>query len=291
MAQHRVGHTDDGDLGDVGMLEQRALDLDRVDVVAPAQHHVLLPVDDEQVALVVETTEITREHPAVAPRAGGAVGVVVVRAPARGQLERDLAHLTGRHLALQLVDDADLDTGHGPPDRARAVQGLTGREHAHAVAALGEAVALGERRIRERSRERLDGRGWRGRTAEHHDDDRRRVAVAQRARLEQEQDVRRHHQHEHGPLALDELGEATGLERGLHDARHRQPHRCELGADHTGERRERHGVQERAPPFERLHRMMSGVVVGRSDALRQAGGTRRVEDVGWVVAVDVDPER
>ena len=100
--------------------------------------------------------------------------------------------------------------------------------------------------------------------------------------------MRRHHQHEHGALALDELGEATGVEWGLHDARRRQAHRRELRADHAGERRQRHGVQERAALLDRRDRMVGGVVVGRRDALREAGRARRVEDVGQVVAADVD---
>ena len=49
-----MGDADDGGVGDGGMLDQAVLDLDAVDVLAAPDDHVLGPVGDEQVAVVVE---------------------------------------------------------------------------------------------------------------------------------------------------------------------------------------------------------------------------------------------
>src|SRR5256885_1661357 len=44
LAEYLVGDADDGGVGDRGMLVQRRLDLDAVDVLAAADDHVLGPV-------------------------------------------------------------------------------------------------------------------------------------------------------------------------------------------------------------------------------------------------------
>src|SRR3989442_1188603 len=64
----RVGHPDDRSVRDVGMLEQRALDLRRVDVLAAGDDQVLLAVDDVEVSLVVAPREVAAVEPAARER-------------------------------------------------------------------------------------------------------------------------------------------------------------------------------------------------------------------------------
>ena len=62
LADALVGDADDRGLGDVGMLVERGLDLGGVDVLAAADDDVLQPVDDVEVALVVEAAEVAGER-------------------------------------------------------------------------------------------------------------------------------------------------------------------------------------------------------------------------------------
>ena len=88
-----VGDADDRDLGDRGMPVQDLLDLARGDVLAARVDHVLLAVDDRQVAVRVHRGEVAAVEPAARERGLGALGIVVV---ARGHLDgavHDLPHL------------------------------------------------------------------------------------------------------------------------------------------------------------------------------------------------------
>jgi hypothetical protein len=51
------------------VLGERLLDLDRIDVLAAADDHVLDPVGEEQVALVVDVAAVAGAQPAVGRRA------------------------------------------------------------------------------------------------------------------------------------------------------------------------------------------------------------------------------
>ena len=68
VAEPRVGDPDHRRLEHVGMLVQHLLDLARIDVVAVADDHVLEPVDDEQIPVVVDVAEVAGREPAVGMR-------------------------------------------------------------------------------------------------------------------------------------------------------------------------------------------------------------------------------
>src|SRR5947209_20401683 len=59
---------------DCGMLEQGVLDIAGVDVEATTDDQVLLAVDDEQVAVLVEIAEIAGVQPAVTQRLAAGLG-------------------------------------------------------------------------------------------------------------------------------------------------------------------------------------------------------------------------
>ena len=60
-----VGDADNGDLDDRRMLEHHALDLERSDILAGHLDHVLLAVDEVEVAVLVALGQIARVEPAV----------------------------------------------------------------------------------------------------------------------------------------------------------------------------------------------------------------------------------
>ena len=66
-----VGNTDDGRLANVGMTQQRVLDLGRIRVEAAHDEHVFEPANNPEIAAFVEHTEVTRSrasHRPTAPR-------------------------------------------------------------------------------------------------------------------------------------------------------------------------------------------------------------------------------
>src|SRR5262249_37236043 len=66
LAPALVRDPDHGHLGDRGMQRQAAFDLDRRDVLAAADDHVVDAAGDEEIASIVEITRIAGEIPAVA---------------------------------------------------------------------------------------------------------------------------------------------------------------------------------------------------------------------------------
>ena len=220
-----VGHADDGALQHRGVAGDGLLHLHRVDVLAAGDDHVLGPVDDEHVALVVPAGDVPGPHPAVAD---GLVGEI--RAPEVAEhvglgAHHDLAGrlAVGGHIAA--VGMHHPHRGHEalPPagaqplgpvvlvDRPQVV--LLGQE-AHG-GALGLAVALDER-----AGEPVQGLG---------DDPRRHRAapvldVAQAGDVVAVEALHRHHPVQHRgdaqerrhPLGLDEVHRQAGVEVHQH---------------------------------------------------------------------------
>ena len=65
LAKPVIGHADDGNLLDRGVLRQRTLDLRRVGVEAADDHHVLQAIQEPEVAALVERADVARVQPAV----------------------------------------------------------------------------------------------------------------------------------------------------------------------------------------------------------------------------------
>ena len=111
-----VGHADDRGLGDGRVLEEAVLDLDRADVLAAGDDHVLLAVGDHDVR-AVEVAAVAGVEPAVDDRLGRLLGLLPVA----------LEHVVGagEHLALVVDPDAHADGGHA--GAAEALGPLGGR--------------------------------------------------------------------------------------------------------------------------------------------------------------------
>ena len=109
----RVGHAEHRRLEHGGMAVQHVLDLGAVHVLAAAHDHVLRPVDEVDVALVVQVAEVARVVPAVDERGRGLLGLVPVAGHHVVASDAHLADLAERHLVAVGADDPDLDADRG----------------------------------------------------------------------------------------------------------------------------------------------------------------------------------
>ena len=74
-----VGHADHLRVDDVWMAVEELLDLARIDVLAAADHHVLDPAGDREIAVLVHHRDVAGVHPPVAVDGlRGLLGVVPV---------------------------------------------------------------------------------------------------------------------------------------------------------------------------------------------------------------------
>src|SRR5262249_24724195 len=99
-----AAHTEDGAVQYLGVGVEQVLELGGADVAADHDDQVLDPVDDGQVALGVEESDVAGVQPAVAQHLGGQLGLL----PDPGVLGREGAVLetAGRLQADVAVDDA-----------------------------------------------------------------------------------------------------------------------------------------------------------------------------------------
>ena len=134
-----VGDAEDGRLLDVGVRQQHLLDLARVDVEAADQDQLAPPVDQVQVAVLVEVGDVAGGEPAVGVRALGAVGPVAGEDV--GAADDDLARVALLDRAALLVDQPQLDARDRPADRV-GLGDLAHQRRGEHRRGLGEPVAL-----------------------------------------------------------------------------------------------------------------------------------------------------
>src|SRR3954453_20566757 len=120
LAHHVVGDADRDNLADAGRAGQRALDLDRVDVLAAAVDHVLLAIDDVEQPVLVDPAEVAGVQPAADEGLLRGVGVVPVALHDVGPADQQLADAG---LGVGPVD-REIDDGHREADGVRVLGGL-----------------------------------------------------------------------------------------------------------------------------------------------------------------------
>src|SRR4029453_2754527 len=118
LAQEHRGHRrltpagirgpEDGDLHHGRVLDGHLLDVAGVDVHATRDDHVLFPIDQEQVAVLIDVPEIAGMQPPVDDRPGGEVRTLVVAGHHERPPAEDLADMSRRHVAAVVVKDAHL---------------------------------------------------------------------------------------------------------------------------------------------------------------------------------------
>ena len=147
LAHDVVGARHDRDRGDVGMGRQHALDLDRVDVVAAADVHLLAPADEPQTAAVVDPAEVAGAHEAVGRERGARLlGVAPVARHDGGGAQAHLADVGAGDGIARLVAQRDLDARVRPAHADdRVLVGIVERG-AEPDAGFGARVAGGEAR-------------------------------------------------------------------------------------------------------------------------------------------------
>ena len=283
-----VGYPDDRRVDHRRVGEEHVLHLCGIDVLAAAHHHVLDPVVEVQVALVVAVAGVTGAQPAlVVDRRVGVEGLRpitrhVVRGP--GPDLPDGARLDVR--AGVRVHDPQLDGPvrlAGRPQQAAAgtvgvvVLELQGRDGARG---LGHPVHLAETAAEGRQAPDEDVLRDGRRTIEDQPEA-RQVGRGQRRRGQQQHEDGGDDEHLGDPLGGDEPEQQCRIDVTRNDRPAATRHRTE-GPPRPPDVEEGHGDQadrvgadvERLPGFRDGGRQIG---VGQRDAFRQARGPRRVE--------------
>ena len=200
VAEPFVGRADDGDLADAGMAREDVLDLERVDVLAARDDHVVESAVEPEVAVLVEPPDVAGVVPAVADRLVVGVRTVPVAGErlVRGHVAEDLAVLAQPEPRVQR--------------RAAGAARLRGLVLVDRVRVdLGRAVVVDEQARGERVDAALDERARHRRARVGDRLDRAQVVLAE-PRMGDEVVVERRREIERGdPLALDQRERVAGV--------------------------------------------------------------------------------
>src|SRR5712691_6985484 len=156
LAKPLVGDTDDGRLGHGGMCVDDLLDLTRVDVEAASDDHLLLAIDDEEEAVLVDIAQVAGVEPAAFEGFDVGLGLVPVTLHDIVATNHDLTDVVLARGELLVVDveDPDLDPEYRLADAEHLP--LRGAEiESRGWRCLRQAVTLEDRRL-ERALESLD---------------------------------------------------------------------------------------------------------------------------------------
>ena len=127
LAPFIVRDADDATVEHRGVLLEYRLDVGGKDVLAAGEDHVLLAVDDEKIAILVEPAEVAGAQPGppfrvVPQRLGGGLVAVVVTAHHEARPADDLTGFARGQFAAGLVDDPEVGARHRLADRGRLRQ-------------------------------------------------------------------------------------------------------------------------------------------------------------------------
>src|SRR6185312_1321571 len=126
LAEDRIGLPDDRGLEHRGDGIEDVLDLLRVDVLPAPDDQVLDPVDQGQIAVVVEPADITGVQPAAAQDLRRLLRPAEVAAHDVRPADDHLARLPGGQQPVSLVHHPDVDAGYWQADAARLAYAVHG---------------------------------------------------------------------------------------------------------------------------------------------------------------------
>ena len=165
LAPHRVRRGAHGHLRDGGMAGHCLLHLARRDVLPAPDDDVLHPVGHDEVAVFVETAQVSAAEPGLVDERAVVGRRVLVAEELLGAPGHDLALLAGTDLGAPLVEKAHLVAGSHPAVGQSSLVGWVGRAARADRGVLGGPV--GAPRDDPRRLAPLDQLGWhRGRAAE-----------------------------------------------------------------------------------------------------------------------------
>jgi len=219
-----VGHTDDGDLTDGRVLLDDLLNLGRVNVEAAGNDDIVRPVQQVDVAVLVELPDIARVDPTVLDSLGCLLGKLIVALHLVGRPGDDFAGLVRFGDLGAVLEVDDLHLGHQRLLAARreefrlvlrvvVVLAQRGNEVRH----LRLAVELDEH-VAERVYALAKTLGRHRRGAVHERVERARVRLFDRGVVEGVVDDGRHHEGPRDFLSLDERQGLFGVEPVRYDA-------------------------------------------------------------------------
>ncbi|MEO9174639.1 MAG: hypothetical protein ABI317_03915 [Gaiellales bacterium] len=113
-----VGHAEGCGLVDRGVGEQRVLELDRIDLEATSRDHVLLAVEQVDVAFVVDAGDVAGPEPAVDERGSRCRVVAEVAGGDHRPAQLQLARLIGPLQGPGFADRPRIARRERPPDGA-----------------------------------------------------------------------------------------------------------------------------------------------------------------------------
>jgi hypothetical protein len=279
LARLDVGDADDGDVGHARVGHEERLELGRRDLEALELDELLHPVDDREVAVLVEATDVAGVEPAVlVDRVGRGLGVAQVALHDLGPTDEQLALPALGDVGALGIDDAALRRRDGDPHRAGAdvvrLADVGDRRQ------LGHAVALEHRAPDPAGR--LFGQVAAERGGARHDPPQAgEVVLLDERVLGQAEDHRRHGEEPADPEVLDEPERLGEVEAG------HGHHGAALGQEavhedlHAVDVEEREGGEAELALLEAhhrlgLHEVGHQVAVREHHALRQPGRPRRV---------------
>src|SRR5918995_1101335 len=164
LARPFVGYADDRGLHDLRMTVERVLHLVGIHVVPGDDDHLLQPIDDAEVAVLVHRRDVARVQPSVPDGQRRLLGAVPVTEHHLRTLHTQLTALAGGELSVRVVEvhDPAVRVGHREPYRADLADTLQ-RVRVRYRRRLREPVALDENRaVRDLGELLGNGRGERG---------------------------------------------------------------------------------------------------------------------------------
>ena len=114
--------------------------LGAINILAAAQHHVLLAIDDEDEAVFIDAGDVAGVQPAIGDRSRGCFRAVDIALDDGGALHPQLADFARRHGVAGIINAFGLIGGHGGPGTVRLVDKEIAGDRRDDPAGLGHAV-------------------------------------------------------------------------------------------------------------------------------------------------------
>ena len=275
---------DHRDVADARIFANERFDVRRIHVEPAGDDHVLLAVDDVEVAVVVEPAHVARaqERPPVGMDPGCVarrLGLVVIAKHHRARAPDDLADLTARQDLAFVVDDLDLGPERRHAHRTRLPRHILRRDRR--PDAFGEAPQLHQARAELRD-ETIAQRRRQCRARRNDAAQARPIVPVNLGPFEQRSNLRWNHEDVRGALALDRIGERVERERREHRARaadrhgRNEHHPRSVGEGRRREERHRRRVDRESDREQESH--LQPRPVGVNDPLRHARRPGRIDD-------------